>query len=263
VDFEKYYTKALGSAATTILIDKKVDCPTGKGLLISEKPFADFNKLTRHFRPEQNNMGHNIETEIDESSWIAPNVSVGEHVKIGKHCVIHPGVVIQSHTIIGNNVIIGPNTVIGHYAFYYKKSAEGFNRMHSCGRTIIEDDVEIGALCTIDKGVSGDTIIGKGTKIDNQVHIGHDTVIGQHCLFAAHVGVAGCVTIQDRVTCWGQVGIASDVIIEEGVTILAQSGVNKTLSAGKTYFGSPAGDARLKFREMAAIKKLPELLESL
>lgn len=263
VDFEKYYTKALESAATTILIDKKVDCPAGKGLLISEKPFDDFNKLTRYFRPEQYNMGNNKETEIDESSWIAPNASIGEHVRIGKHCVIHPGAVIQAHTIIGDYVIIGPNSVIGHYAFYYKKSADGFNRLHSCGRTIIEDHVEIGALCTIDKGVSGDTIIGKGTKLDNQVHIGHDTVIGKNCLFAAHVGVAGCVTIQDRVTCWGQVGIASDIVIEEGVTILAQSGVNKTLHAGKTYFGSPAGDARLKFREMAAIKKLPELLENL
>jgi UDP-3-O-[3-hydroxymyristoyl] glucosamine N-acyltransferase len=215
------------------------------------------------FRPEVNDPGTTENTLIDPSSWIAPNVFVGSDVKIGKNCVIHAGAVIQSHTIIGDEVIIGPNSVIGHYAFYYKKTDDGFNRMHSCGRTIIEDKVEIGALCTIDKGVSGDTIIGYGTKIDNQVHIGHDTVVGKHCLFAAHVGVAGCVTIQDRVTCWGQVGIASDIVIEEGVTVLAQSGVNKSLSAGKTYFGSPAGDARLKFREMAAIKKLPEIIESL
>lgn len=263
VDFEKYYKKALNSAATTILIDQEVECPEGKGLIISEKPFDDFNKLTRHFRPEAPNTGHMRFTEIDPSSWIAPTASIGDYVSIGKNCKIHPGVVIQSHTIIGDNVIIGPNSVVGHYAFYYKKRTEGFDQLHSCGRTIIEDDVEIGALCTIDKGVSGDTVIGKGTKLDNQVHIGHDTIIGEHCLFAAHVGVAGCVTIKNRVTCWGQVGIASDIVIEDGVTILAQSGVNKSLEAGKTYFGSPAADARLKFRELAAIKKLPEILESL
>jgi UDP-3-O-[3-hydroxymyristoyl] glucosamine N-acyltransferase len=263
VDFEKYYKKALHSAATTILIDKEVDCPEGKGLLISAKPFDDFNKLTKHFRPDAPNTGHMRFTEVDPSSWVAPNASIGDFVTIGKNCKIHPGAVIQSHTIIGNNVIIGPNSVIGHYAFYYKKKPEGFEQMHSCGRTILEDDVEIGALCTVDKGVSGDTIIGRGTKLDNQVHIGHDTVIGENCLFAAHVGIAGCVTIKNRVTCWGQVGIASDVVIEDGVTILAQSGVNKNLEAGKTYFGSPAADSRVKFREMAAIKKLPEILESL
>ena len=235
VDSEKYYKKALDSAATTILIDKEVECPEGKGLLISTQPFNDFNRLTRHFRPDCRNTGAQNNTSIDPSSWIAPTASIGDFVQIGKNCVIHPGAVIQAHTIIGNNVIIGPNSVIGHYAFYYKKRPEGFDRMHSCGRTVIEDDVEIGALCTIDKGVSGDTLIGKGTKIDNQVHIGHDTIIGEHCLFAAHVGVAGCVTIKNRVTCWGQVGIASDVVIEDGVVILAQSGVNKDLAAGKSY----------------------------
>lgn len=263
VDFEKYYKKAINSAATTILIDKEVECPEGKGLLVSDKPFDDFNKLTKHFRPDAPNTGHMRFTEIDPSSWISPNASIGDFVSIGKNCKIHPGAVIQSYTIIGDNVIIGPNSVIGHYAFYYKKKPDGFEQMHSCGRTIIEDHVEIGALCTIDKGVSGDTIIGRGTKLDNQVHIGHDTVIGENCLFAAHVGVAGCVTIKNRVTCWGQVGIASDVVIDDGVTILAQSGVNKNLEAGKTYFGSPAADSRVKFREMAAIKKLPEILESL
>lgn len=263
VDFEKYYNKALNSLATTILIDKQVECPEGKALLVSNNPFDDFNKLNRHFRPESLNTGHMRFTKIDPSSWIAQNVSIGDFVKIGKNCKIHAGVVIQSHTEIGDNVIIGPNTVIGHYAFYYKKRPEGFDRMHSCGRTIIHDDVEIGAQCSIDKGVTGDTVIGKGTKIDNQVHIGHDTTIGENCLFAAQVGIAGCVTIKNRVTIWGQVGIASDVVIHDGVTVLAQSGVNKDLEEGKTYFGSPAGDARVKFREMAAIKRMPEILERL
>lgn len=262
VDFEKYYNKALNSAATTILIDKEVECPEGKGLLVSERPFDDFNFLTRHFSPESFswNTGR---AQIDPSTIVAPNAVIADDVVIGKNCIIHPGAVLQQGTIIGDNVTIGPNSVIGHYAFYYKKKADKFDRMHSCGRTIIQDEVEIGALCTIDRGVSGDTIIGRGSKLDNQVHIGHDTVVGERCLFAANVGVAGCVTIKDRVTLWGQVGVASDIVIEEGAVVLAQSGINKSLEGGKTYFGSPAGEARAKFREIAAIKRIPEILDNL
>lgn len=264
VDHPKYYNKALESAATTILINKEVDCPEGKGLLISETPFDDFNKLTKHHMPSKpwtSAQGDNY--VCGETTHIYPNVSIGHNVQIGEGCIIHAGAVLCDNTIIGDNVVIGPNSVIGHSAFYYKKKPTGYDRMHTCGRTIIGDDVEIGAICTIDCGVSGDTVIGKGTKIDNQVHIGHDTTVGHDCLFAANVGIAGCVTILNNVTLWGQVGVASDLTIEDGVTVLAQSGTNKDLEAGKTYFGSPCGEVRGKFRELAAIKRLPEILENL
>ena len=264
VDHPKYYKKALNSLATTILINERMDCPEGKGLLISEKPFDDFNKLTHHFRPEVlNKQAKSEEAIIHPSAFIGPNVFIGNHVIIGANTVIHPGAYIGNYTEIGENVIIGPGTIIGHSAFYYKRKPEGYDRLHSCGRTIIESNVEIGALCSIDRGVTGDTTIGFGTKIDNKVHIGHDTVVGKHCLFAANVGIAGCVTIRDNVTLWGQVGLASDIILEDNVTVLAQSGVNKNLEAGKTYFGSPVGEARMKFRELAAIKRMPEILENL
>ena len=135
--------------------------------------------------------------------------------------------------------------------------------MHSCGQVIIEDDVEIGALTTIDKGVTHITKIGKGTKIDNQVHIGHDTVIGENCLFAANVGIAGCVTIKNNVTLWGQVGVVSDVTIGENATLLGKSGVQNDLEPNKTYFGSPAIEARKKWRELITIKQLPDLIKEL
>ena len=134
--------------------------------------------------------------------------------------------------------------------------------MHSCGNVIIEEGVEIGALCTIDRGVTGTTTIGSGTKIDNQVQVGHDTVIGKNCLLAAHVGVAGCVVIEDNVIIWGQVGIASSVKIGESVIILAQSGVMKNLDAGKTYFGSPCAEVKEKFRELVALRALPDFMNS-
>jgi len=127
----------------------------------------------------------------------------------------------------------------------------------------LRKNTEIGALCTIDAGVSSMTEIGEGTKIDNQVHIGHDTVIGKNCLMAANVGLAGCVTVEDNVTFWGQVGCASDVVIGEGTVVLAQSGIAKSLEGGKTYFGSPCGEVRVKWREIAALRKLPEIIDSL
>lgn len=264
VDHPKYYDKALKSAATTILIDKDVDCPEGKALIISAAPFDDYNKLTKHFSPyiPQNSMlGEGC--EIHPTANIYPNVFIGHRVKIGANVTLHAGVNIQDDVTIEENVIVGPNSVIGHYAFYYKKKPAGYDRMHSCGGVLIQKNVEIGALCTIDSGVSGITTIGEGTKLDNQIHVGHDTIIGKDCLLASGVGIAGCVRVEDKVTLWGQVGCASDIVIGEGAIVLAQSGIAKSLEGGKTYFGSPCSDVRLKFREMAALRKLPELLEKM
>jgi UDP-3-O-[3-hydroxymyristoyl] glucosamine N-acyltransferase len=262
VDHPKYYDKALKSAATTIIINKEVECPKGKALILSETPFDIFNQLTTHFRPLQS--PHTQENQfIHPSAQIYPNVFIGNNVKIGKNTRIYPGVCIMDNTTIGDDVIIGANTVIGHFAFYYKKKEDGYDRLHTCGGVEIESNVEIGALCTIDAGVTGITRIGKGTKLDDQVHIGHDTVIGKDCLMASGVGIAGCVKIENNVILWGQVGCASDVVIGEGAVVYAQSGISKDLEAGKTYFGSPCVEAKEKFREMAAIRQLPELLKKL
>jgi UDP-3-O-[3-hydroxymyristoyl] glucosamine N-acyltransferase len=256
VDHPKYYEKALNSAATTIIIDKETDCPEGKALIISENPFDDFNALTRHFAPKLGPKTDSVDQDL-----IYPNVYIGHNVHIGKNVRIYPGASILDGTRIHDNVIIGANSVIGHDAFYYKKTNGKYTAMHSCGNAIIEEGVEIGALCTIDRGVTGTTTIGKGTKLDNQVHVGHDTVIGQDCLIAAGVAIAGCVVIEDRVVIWGQVGIASSLKIGEGAIILAQSGVMKELEAGKTYFGTPCGEVKEKFRELVALRSLPDFMQ--
>lgn len=264
VDHPKYYQKALNSKATTVLIDQKVDCPDGKGLLISENPFDDFNRLTMEFRPYQPHPNMTGEgCEIDPSAEIFPNVFIGHNVKIGKDVRIMSGASIMDFTIIEDGCVIGPNSVLGHSAFYYKKKPDGFTRMHTCGNVHLHKHVEIGALCTIDAGVTATTTIGEGTKLDNQVHIGHDTIVGKHCLMAANVGIAGCVEIKDYVTMWGQAGCGSDVVIEEGVVVGAQSGVSKSLEAGKTYVGTPCGEMKVKFKEMAALRRLPEVLEKM
>jgi UDP-3-O-[3-hydroxymyristoyl] glucosamine N-acyltransferase len=256
VDHPKYYDKALKSAATTILINKKVDCPKGKALLISEDPFRDFNRLTKHFNPFIASKESISETAIiGEGTIIQPNVFIGNGVRIGKNCVIHPNVTIYDNAVIGNNVTIHANTVLGADAFYYKNRTTGFDKLLSGGRVVIEDNVDLGASCTIDKGVTGDTTIKEGTKIDNQVHVGHDTVIGKKCLIASQTGIAGCVIIEDEVTIWGQVGTNSGITIGKGAIILGQTGVTKSVLGGKSYFGTPVSESREKLKEMAEIKR--------
>lgn len=264
VDHPKYYDKALQSKATVILINKEVECPEGKALLVSDDPFRDFNKLTLYFNPFQKARGTVSETaEIGEGTIIQPNVFVGNNVKIGQNCLIHSNVSIYDNTIIGNNVTIHAGTVLGSDAFYYKNRPEGFDKLLSGGHVVIEDNVDLGALCTIDRGVTGATTIGKGSKLDNQVQVGHDTVIGKRCLIASQVGIAGCVVIEDFVTIWGQVGITSGISIGEKAVISAQSGVSKSLPGHKSYFGTPADEFRKKYKELAAIKLIPEIIEKL
>ena len=264
VDHPKYYDKALQSAATIVLINKKVDCPEGKALLISDDPFRDFNTLTKHFKPFQlANVAIAASAKIGEGTIIQPNSFIGNHVTIGKNCLIHSNVSIYDHTVIGDNVIIHAGTILGADAFYYKKRPDGFDQLISGGRVVIENNVGIGALCTIDKGVTGDTTIGEGTKIDNQVHVGHDSIIGKKCLIASQTGIAGCVIIEDEVTIWGQVGTTSGITIGAKAVIMGQTGVTKSVEGGKSYFGTPIEESREKLKQLANIKKIPEILSKL
>ena len=264
VDHPKYYDKALASKATIILINKEVACPDGKSLLISDDPFRDFNKLTNHFNPFiAATATISISAIIGDNTVLQPNVFVGNNVQIGNDCIIHSNVCIYDNAIIGNNVTIHSGTILGADAFYYKNRPEKFDKLLSGGNVVIEDQVDIGALCTIDKGVTASTTIGEGSKIDNQVHIGHDTVIGKRCLIASQVGISGCVIIEDFVTIWGQAGVTSGVTIGEKAVISAQSGVSKSLEGHKSYFGTPADDFRKKYKEIAAIRLIPEIMDKL
>jgi len=257
VDHPKYYDKALNSNASVILINKKVKCPQGKALLVSKDPFTDFNKLTRYFSSFEPSIKSIAKTaKIGKNSIIQPNAFIGNNVTIGENCVIHPNVIIYDNCFIGNNVTIHAGTSIGSDAFYYKKRVDGYDKLLSSGSVIIEDNVDIGALCSIDRGVSANTLIGRGTKIDNQVQVGHDTIIGKNCLIASQTGIAGCVIIEDNVTFWGQVGTNSGITIGEGAVLLGQSGVTKSVKGKTTYFGTPAIESRKKLKEMAGINQL-------
>jgi UDP-3-O-[3-hydroxymyristoyl] glucosamine N-acyltransferase len=265
VDHPKYYDKCINSAASFIIIDKEITFPEGKALLIAKEPFEAFKTIVNHFRPFSPSMKMISDTSsAGEGTVIMPNAYIGNHVSIGMNCVIHPNVTVLDHCVIGDDVIIQAGTVIGSDAFYYNKKTNRdihYKKMPSCGRVVIETGVEIGAGCTIDRGVSGDTIIGAGTKIDNLVHIGHDTIIGRNCLFAAQVGIAGATTIEDNVILWGQVGVSKTLTIGKDAVIYAQSGVKDSIPGGKIYFGSPVEEAREKMKEIVWIKRIPQLWE--
>ncbi len=263
VDHPKYYDKCIHSAASYIIINKKVDVPEGKALLVHDQPFEAYLKIVRHYRPFVPHSSIRSESAvIGKNTYIAPNAFIGHNVVIGDHCIIHPNVTILDHCIIGDHVVIQAGAVIGSDAFYYnsKKDREvWYKKMESCGTVIIEDHVEIGANCTIDRGVTAETFIGRGTKMDNLVHIGHDTIVGKNCLFAGQVGIAGGTIIEDGVTLWGQVGVSKTLTIGANAVVLAQSGVPSSLPGNKTYFGYPAEDASVKRRELVWIKRIPEL----
>ncbi len=259
VDFQKYYNAALQSAATFVIINKEVECPAGKGLIFSDDPFRDYIRLVNRFSPFEPSLKNISDTAaIGEGTLLFPGVYVGNNCVIGKNCILHPNVVIYDNSVIGDNVVIHANTTIGSDAFYFKNRKTHFDKMISCGRVIIENDVEIGSGCTIDKGVSGDTIIGEGTKFDNAIHIGHGVVIGKMCLFAAGVMIGGKTVVGNNVTMWGQVGVSKTLHIGDNVTILAQSGVDKDLEGGKVYFGAPVMEARKKWKQMGALNMMVE-----
>lgn len=260
VDHPKYYDKALNSAATTILINKEVDCPDGKALIISKDPFADFNRLGLHYRPfEASSAMISPTAEIGEGSLIQPGAFIGNHVRIGKNCLIHANAVVYDHCILGDHVVLHSGSVIGADAYYFQKREGETLKFNTIGRVILDDHVEVGANTTIDKGVTGDTRVGAYTKFDNHVQVGHDTRIGRYCLIGAFTAIAGVTTIENNVILWANVVVDKDIVIGEGAVMLATSGADKSLEGGKTYFGRPAMEARQAWKEHALIKRLPEI----
>lgn len=262
VDHPKYYAKALKSAATIVLINMRVDCPEGKVLLIHNDPFDAFIRIMRHFRPfEMQTQPVSPTAEIGEGTYIMPGAFVGNHCKIGRNCVIHPNVTIYDYCVLGDNVTIHSGSVIGADGYYFQRRPEGYKKFESFGRVVLGDDVEIGALCSIDKGVTSDTIINDGTKMDNHCQVGHDSYIGKNCLIGSHAAIAGVTRIEDDVILWGRVCVNKDLVIGEGAVVLATSAVDKSIPPGKAVFGAPAQEVRKQWRELVAVRQLPEFMK--
>lgn len=198
---------------------------------------------------------------IGEGTQVFPQVYIGKNVKIGKNCKIDSGAKIYEDCIIGDNCIIHANTVIGGDGFGFQPTANGYDKIPQLGNVILEDDVEVGSNCSIDRATIGSTVIGKGTKIDNLIQIAHNVKIGENNVIAAQAGIAGSTTIGDWNMIGGQVGIVGHIKIGNQVRVQAQSGVNSDVKDGETLYGSPAisaGDFRrnyVHFRNLTNIVK--------
>lgn len=203
-------------------------------------------------------IGHNA--EIADDTIIYNNVSIGDNVVIGTNTVIYPQVAIYLRTNIGNNVIVDMGTVIGSSGYGYETENDVHHKIPQIGSVIIEDDVEIGANCAIDRGTIGNTIIGQGTKLDNLVHIAHNVKIGKGCLLMGQVGIAGSAEIGDYCIFAGHAAVRDGVIIGNRAVFAAKSGVTKSLPGGKVYAGMPAREIREKNKRDAAYKQI-ELLK--
>lgn len=266
VDHPKFHALASNCAASFILTNEVINC--NKPQLLTNDPFRDFLYLLEMFgSTKKSSFFENIKgasisitAKIGKNTQIMSGSFIGNNVEIGDNCMIYPNVTILDNCILKNNVIIHPNTVIGGDAYYYKKRATEmgnyFEKFICYGNVVIENNVEIGSNCTIDKGVTSSTIIGEGTKIDNLVMIGHGVIIGKNCLLAAQVGIAGKTILEDNVTIWGQVGVSKNLLLRKDCVVLAKSGVSKNLEAGKTYFGIPAEEAKIKWKEIVEIKNI-------
>lgn len=264
VDHEKYYNFVLTSAATFVFINKKIEAPEGKTLLFTPDPFTAYNSFAQKLHPTLHSSASIAKSAvIGAGTVIYPNAFIGENVTIGRNCIIYPNVTIYAHSVIGDNVLIHGNSTIGADAFYYKGRGTHYDKMHTVGRAVIHDDVEIGSGCTVDAGVSADTVIGKGTKMDSQVHIGHDATIGMHCILCAQVGIAGNVRIGNHVTLYGKSALSKNISVGDRAILLGSSASAKSLEGGKTYLGTPAEEVHRASRQFAIIKMLPDMWEKL
>ncbi|MCR4267307.1 UDP-3-O-(3-hydroxymyristoyl)glucosamine N-acyltransferase [Nitratireductor sp. ZSWI3] len=192
---------------------------------------------------------------IGAGTIIAPNAVIGAGTRIGRDSYVGPGATIQC-AMVGDRVIIHGGVRIGQDGFGYLPGATGLEKIPQIGRVVIQDDVEIGANTTVDRGALNDTIIGQGTKIDNLVQVAHNVRIGRNCVIAGHCGLSGSVTLGDFVMLGGRVGIADHIDIGTGAQLAASSGVMNDVPAGERWAGSPAQPIREAFRELAALRGL-------
>ncbi|WP_289033928.1 UDP-3-O-(3-hydroxymyristoyl)glucosamine N-acyltransferase [uncultured Roseibium sp.] len=195
--------------------------------------------------------------EIGAGTAVRANSVIGEHVRIGRDCVVGANASVQ-HALLGNQVYLHPGVCIGQDGFGYAMGPGGHLKVPQIGRVVIQDNVEIGANTTVDRGANRDTVIGEGTKIDNQVQIGHNVVVGRHCVIVSQVGLSGSCTLEDYVAIGGQTGVRGHVTIGMGAQIAGVSIVNDDVPAGGRYGGTPAKPVKQWFRELAAIRKLAE-----
>lgn len=282
VSSAKYIKDLSGSRASCVIVKEPI-ADIGIAQLKVSNPYLVFAKLLKHFYvklkapigiskdaivSDKTEIGTDVSifpfaflsdgASIGNKTVIYPYVFVGENTTIGEQCIIYPNVTVRENVKIGNRVIIHSGSVIGSDGFGYVFGEGRHYKIPQVGGVIIEDDVEIGSNVSVDRATLGNTVIGKGTKIDNLVQIGHNVRIGENSIIIAQVGIGGSTEIGDFVTLAGQVGVSDHTRIESGTMIGAQSGVMGYITKG-AYSGSPALSHRNWLKAQAIFAKLPEL----
>lgn len=290
LDNPKYVASLAETRASAVLCSRKHQekVPEGVVALVVANPYQAFSEVSAAFYPQSMkplpffgqegiSQGAHIHpsakleknvcvepgasiganAEIGEGSVIGVNAVIGQGVRVGRDSHIGANAVIQ-HSLIGDHVIIHPGVCVGQDGFGFAMSPMGHRKVPQIGRVIIQDHVEIGANTTVDRGANRDTIIGEGTKIDNQVQIGHNVEVGRHCVLVSQVGLSGSCKLEDFVAIGGQSGVAGHITIGMGSQVAAVSSVKDDLPAGGRYGGAPAKPFRQWFREIAAVKRLAE-----
>ena len=288
VEEEKYLLRALQSGAAAVIAGEFAAASSGKPVLISRHPKLAFARAARFLQagnPAGRSAGVHatavvspsvrlgVSVVVEERSVIAENAEIGEStrigagcaigrgVTIGRECEIYPHVTVYAGTKLGDRVIVHAGAVLGSDGFGYVRDPKSgrYEKFPQVGRLVIEDDVEIGANTTIDRGALDETRIGRGTKIDNLVHIGHNCRLGENVVIAAQTGLSGSIVIENDVALGGQVGIGEHARIEEGVMLGGQGGVlpNKVLRGkGVAFWGTPAQPVRQYLKQLAALARL-------
>lgn len=280
----KYHKHVATTQAEAILVDREFS-DHYKNLIRVDNPNYAFAQLIERFRPELPLPKPGIDpsakiapsARIDATSYIGPHVVLQNGVKIGGHCflfansyigleceigtntVIYPNVTIYPRCRIGDHVRVHAGTVIGSDGYGFVRTDQGISKIPQAGGVVIGEEVEIGANCAIDRGTIGNTVIGRGTKLDNLIQVGHNVKIGEYCFIAGQTGLAGSCQMENYVTVGGQVGIAGHLTIGEKAQIAGQSGITKDVPPGTIMFGYPAREQKKARREIAYIRKLPEL----
>jgi UDP-3-O-[3-hydroxymyristoyl] glucosamine N-acyltransferase len=285
---EKYHAQFLSTAAAAVIVPRGVtDGPAGTALIAVENPSLAFAVVVRHFAAATRSFGPGIHprafvdpsasldpahvrvqagavilagAHIGNGSDIGANCVIGEDVKIGENCRIMANVSIRERCVLGDRVILQPGAVIGSDGYGYEFSEGRHLKIDQVGTVEISNDVEIGANTTIDRARFGKTLIGEGTKIDNLVQIGHNVVIGRHCLIISQTGISGSSHLGDYVTCAGQVGIAGHVKIGSKAVLSARTGVTADLAGDMVYSGKPAQPMREEMKSQAHLRRLPKLI---
>ncbi|HVP56561.1 MAG TPA: UDP-3-O-(3-hydroxymyristoyl)glucosamine N-acyltransferase [bacterium] len=272
--------------ASAIIVPRGTSHPT-KPLVFADNPYLTFIKAVEFFVPNRNvqvpgihptaiiartarigsgvHIGPNVviedQTTICDGTSVLAGTYIGRGTEIGTGCLIYPNVTIREQITIGSRVIIHSGAVIGSDGFGFVRDGDVYRKVPQIGNVVIQDDVEVGANVTIDRATTGTTLIGKGTKIDNLVQIGHNVVVGDNCILVAQVGIGGSAQLGTGVTMAGQAGAAGHITIGDGATVGAQGGATKSIQAGMTVSGYPAREHTQANKIYASLLKLPDLLK--